>query len=101
MWAYLNSKKASQTLLSVASRLQAWKVSMAQARFSSSLLLCALAPALSLSLLICCRPSRVTQGDEAGGRISLTYWSATNAQELEFANGVAAEWNRQHPEVQI
>ena len=56
---------------------------------------------ISLSLLIGCTPSRTTQGDEAGGPVSLTYWSATNAQELEFANEVAAEWNRLHPEVRV
>ncbi|MFN2514380.1 MAG: extracellular solute-binding protein, partial [Pyrinomonadaceae bacterium] len=38
---------------------------------------------------------------ETGGRITLTYWSATNAQELEFANQMAAEWNARHTEVQI
>ncbi|HWT02812.1 MAG TPA: extracellular solute-binding protein [Pyrinomonadaceae bacterium] len=56
---------------------------------------------IPLSLLIGCAPSRTAREDEAGGRVSLTYWSATNAQELEFANEVAAEWNRLHPEVQV
>ncbi|HYG82016.1 MAG TPA: extracellular solute-binding protein [Pyrinomonadaceae bacterium] len=60
-----------------------------------------MAGSISLALLLCCAPSRTTQGDEAGGRVSLTFWSATNAQELEFAGEVAAEWNRRHPEVQI
>ncbi|MGH9882945.1 MAG: extracellular solute-binding protein [Pyrinomonadaceae bacterium] len=35
------------------------------------------------------------------GRITLTYWSATNVQELEFANQMAAEWNARQTEVQI
>lgn len=72
---------------------------MAQARLSSGVLLLLLATVLSL--LIGCAPSRRTQSNEAAGRVSLTYWSATNAQELEFAREVAGEWNRQHPEVQI
>jgi multiple sugar transport system substrate-binding protein len=35
------------------------------------------------------------------GPITFTYWSATNAQELEFANQIATEWNAQHSEVQV
>ncbi len=38
---------------------------------------------------------------QIGKPITLTYWSATNAQELEFANQVAADWNAQHPNIQI
>lgn len=72
---------------------------MAQARCSASVL--SLSTALSLFLLIGCTASRTTSGDEAAGRVSLTFWSATNAQELEFAGEVAAEWSRLHPEVQI
>lgn len=55
---------------------------------------------LFVTLLVSCtgRPSR---NEQPGGRITLTYWSATNAQELEFAHSVASEWNGQHPDVQI
>lgn len=55
---------------------------------------------LLLVLLVSCNSSR-SSSVETGGRITLTYWSATNALELDFANQVAAEWNAQHPEVQI
>jgi multiple sugar transport system substrate-binding protein len=48
-----------------------------------------------------CRASRATDGDAPGGRITLEYWSATNADELEFARRVASEWNAEHPEVEI
>ena len=73
---------------------------MARSSRSSTVLLL-LATAFSLSLLIGCASFRTTESNEAGGPVSLTYWSATNAQELEFAQQVAGEWNRQHPEVQI
>jgi len=56
---------------------------------------------LFLSLIVCCTPRRQTEIAQPGSPITLTYWSATNAQELEFANKVSAEWNSQHPEVQI
>ncbi len=56
---------------------------------------------LLISLVVSC--TSPPQGDivRPGSHITLTYWSATNAQELEFANQMAAEWNAQHPEVQI
>lgn len=56
---------------------------------------------LLLASLVGCvspRPSKIMSSD---GRITLTYWSATNAQELEFANQIAAEWNVRHTEIQI
>jgi multiple sugar transport system substrate-binding protein len=56
---------------------------------------------LPLSLLVCCTSPRQAEIARPGSHIALTYWSATNAQELEFANSVSAEWNAQHPEVQI
>ncbi|MCA1573850.1 MAG: extracellular solute-binding protein [Acidobacteria bacterium] len=59
-----------------------------------------LAIVLLVALLANCNPSR-SPSVETGGRITLTYWSATNAQELEFANQMAAEWNARHTEVQI
>jgi len=48
-----------------------------------------------------CNSSRSSENLETGGRITLTYWSATNAQEVEFANRMAGEWNAQHSEIQI
>jgi multiple sugar transport system substrate-binding protein len=60
-----------------------------------------LAIVLLLLLSVSCNSSRSSNGVETGGRITLTYWSATNALELDFANQVAAEWNAQHPGVQI
>ena len=61
---------------------------------------------ITVSLLVTSLPGCASQpaGDgvaASDGRVTLTYWSATNAQELDFANQVAAEWNLQHPEVQI
>ena len=59
-------------------------------------------PALALLLVFSFScSSRSTSSVATGGRVTLTYWSATNAQELEFANQTAAEWNSQHPDVQI
>jgi multiple sugar transport system substrate-binding protein len=74
---------------------------MARFSLSSSMLWLLLATAFSLSLLIGCASLRTTKGNDAGGPVSLTYWSATNAQETEFATQVAAEWNREHPEIRI
>jgi multiple sugar transport system substrate-binding protein len=54
-----------------------------------------------LVLSVSCNSSRSSSTVETGGRITLTYWSATNAQELEFANRMAAEWNARHTEVQV
>ena len=56
---------------------------------------------LLLALIVCCTSPHPAQIVRPAGHITLTYWSATNAQELEFANRVAAEWNAQHSEVQI
>ena len=59
-----------------------------------------LAIVLLLALIVCCtspRPAEIVPGSS----ITLTYWSATNAQELEFANRVAAEWNAQPADVQV
>ena len=55
---------------------------------------------LLLVIVSCMSPRRVEIG-QPGGQITLTYWSATNAQELEFANRAAAEWNTLHRDVQI
>lgn len=56
---------------------------------------------LLLALIACCTSPNQTKIARPGSPITLTYWSATNAQELDFANRVSAEWNQQHPEVQI
>jgi len=56
---------------------------------------------LLVVLLVSCTSQRSTDPGQPGSGITLTYWSATNAQELEFANKVSAEWNAQHSEVQI
>jgi len=57
--------------------------------------------ALLLALVVSCMSSNPAKLTGPSGKITLTYWSATNAQELEFANQMAAEWNSQHTEVQI
>jgi multiple sugar transport system substrate-binding protein len=54
-----------------------------------------------LIFIVCCTSLRPTKIARPGDPITLTYWSATNPQELEFANRVSAEWTAQHPEVQI
>lgn len=54
-----------------------------------------------LVLSLSCNPSRSSRHPETGGPVTLTYWSATNPHELEFAHRVTNEWNAQHPEVQI
>ncbi len=56
---------------------------------------------LLLALVVSCMSPHPAKPTGPSGKITLTYWSATNAQELDFANQVAAEWNLQHPEVQI
>jgi multiple sugar transport system substrate-binding protein len=56
---------------------------------------------LLLTWMVCCTSPRQTEIARPGSPITLTYWSATNAQELEFANKVSAEWNAQHSEIQI
>ncbi|HEV2830151.1 MAG TPA: extracellular solute-binding protein [Pyrinomonadaceae bacterium] len=56
---------------------------------------------LLLLVIVSCMSPRQTEIGQSGGQITLTYWSATNAQELEFANRVAAEWNTLHRDVQI
>jgi multiple sugar transport system substrate-binding protein len=56
---------------------------------------------LVLASIVCCTSSRQPKIARPGSPITLTYWSATNPQELEFANRVSADWTAQHPEVQI
>lgn len=61
---------------------------------------------ITVSLLVTCLYGCASQPPgkgvaTGGGPVTLTYWSATNAQELEFANRIAAEWNAAHPSVQI
>ena len=56
--------------------------------------------ASNLALLSNCS-SPQTKRDESGGPVTLTYWSATNPQEVEFARQVAGEWNRERADVQI
>lgn len=60
-----------------------------------------LAIVLLLALIVSCTSTRRAEIVAPGSRTTLTYWSATNAEELEFANRVAAEWNAQHADVQI
>ncbi|HEY2972893.1 MAG TPA: extracellular solute-binding protein, partial [Pyrinomonadaceae bacterium] len=60
-----------------------------------------IAPGLLLIVIVSCASRRPQRNVGLGSRVTLTYWSATNAQELEFANKVSVEWNAQHPEVQI
>ena len=56
---------------------------------------------LLLALIVSCPTRRTAEIASPGSHVTLTYWSATNAQELEFANQIAAEWNSQHTDVQI
>ncbi len=56
---------------------------------------------LLLALVGSCVSPRSEEITRPGGKITLTYWSATNAQELEFANQMAAAWNARQTEVQI
>ncbi len=56
---------------------------------------------LLLLVIVSCASRHPERNVGPGGRVTLTYWSATNAQELEFANKVSVEWNARHPEVQI
>ena len=60
-----------------------------------------IAPGLLLIVIVSCASRRPVRNVGPGSPVTLTYWSATNAQELEFANKVSVEWNAQHPEVQI
>jgi multiple sugar transport system substrate-binding protein len=60
-----------------------------------------IAPGLLLIMIVSCASRRPQRNVGPDSRVTLTYWSATNAQELEFANKVSVEWNAQHPEVQI
>jgi multiple sugar transport system substrate-binding protein len=56
---------------------------------------------LLLALIVSCTSPPRAETVRPGSRATLTYWSATNAEELEFANRVGAEWNAQHADVQI
>jgi multiple sugar transport system substrate-binding protein len=56
---------------------------------------------LLLLLIASCMSPRQTETGQSGSHLTLTYWSATNAQELQFANQVAAEWNTLHRDIQI
>src|SRR2546426_5675439 len=60
-----------------------------------------LAIVLLLAFIVSCMSPRRAEIIPPGSRLTLTYWSATNAQELEFANQIAAEWNSQHTDVRI
>ena len=56
---------------------------------------------LLLLVIVSCVSPRQVEINQSERPVTLTYWSATNAHELEFANRVAAEWNTQHGDVQI
>ncbi len=56
---------------------------------------------LLLTFILSCTSRHPAQNVGPGSPVTLTYWSATNAQELEFANRVSAEWNALHADVQI
>jgi multiple sugar transport system substrate-binding protein len=66
----------------------------------------ALAIGLVLSVLVSCgsasscSPARQS-GDGVTGGITLTCWSATNADEVEFVRQVVAEWNAKEPLIQV
>ena len=60
-----------------------------------------LAITLLLASLSNCTPSRSADPTLADDRITLTYWCATNPDEVRFATETAAEWNSEHPKVQI
>ncbi len=40
-------------------------------------------------------------GDQGGGPVTLTYWPAPNAQEVELADSIVREWNDLHPEIRV
>ena len=40
-------------------------------------------------------------GASSGARVELTYWPAPNAQEVELADSVVAEWNSLHPDIHV
>lgn len=56
---------------------------------------------LLLLVIVSCVSPRQVEINQSESPVTLTYWSATNPQELEFANRVAAEWNMLHGDVQI
>lgn len=56
--------------------------------------------AAAVSFLTGCRTN--SEGKVAGAeRIELTYWPAPNAQEVELADSVVAEWNALHPDIHV
>jgi multiple sugar transport system substrate-binding protein len=54
-----------------------------------------------LALVVGCDSARQIGRLNSGERLTLTYWSATNSQELQFANEMAAEWNERQSRVQV
>jgi multiple sugar transport system substrate-binding protein len=56
---------------------------------------------LLLLFFVSCASPRREGTVSSSGQVTLTYWSATNAQELEFANRMAAEWNGRQSEVEV
>ncbi len=45
--------------------------------------------------------TRSSEKGESNGVVRLTYWPAQNEQEQRLANELVAEWNRDHPDVQV
>lgn len=39
--------------------------------------------------------------DQSSKKITLTYWSANNQDEIDLARSLVAEWNEAHPRVQV
>lgn len=56
---------------------------------------------------LCCLLVAAGCGRQAGvgngetGPVTLTYWPAPNAQEVELADSVVKEWNAKHPDIHV
>ena len=51
--------------------------------------------------LAACDDGDPEAGAEAGGPVVLTYWTSQNPQERAWADVLVAEWNAEHPDIQV
>ncbi|NOX88616.1 MAG: extracellular solute-binding protein [Calditrichaeota bacterium] len=56
---------------------------------------------LILLLLFACEKERRHANQTSSEKVSLTYWSSSNAQEIKLAKKLVALWNASHPDIQV
>lgn len=56
---------------------------------------------LAVSLLFSCKPKSSVQNHAKPKIVHLTYWCASNQNEINLAQKLVEKWNRDHPKIQV